>query len=172
MPSNHKVKFKSKLFIFSKYMQILLLVYYFIKNFKSLHTVRKFMLLFSRRSLSKFLRRICLLLSETTRVCIQLHLREYHTILTILVFMQSRMHGMDGVQLSLDSAAEGMFPALAPHRAHHTFGLLQRLWRIDLSNTTRSTQAQTYQSHANIISVYHSVPMYYFSSVFHLNSVS
>ena len=41
--------------------------------------------------------------------------------------MQGRMHGMDGVQLSLDSAAEGMFPALAPHCAHHTFGLLQRL---------------------------------------------
>lgn len=55
------------------------------------------------------------------------------------------MHGMDGVQLSLDSAAEGMFPALAPHCAHHTFRLLQRLCRIDLSNTTRSTQAQAYQ---------------------------
>lgn len=39
---------------------------------------------------------------------------------------------MDGVQLSLDSPAEGIL-TLAPHCAHCTFGLL----RIDLSNTTQ-----------------------------------
>ena len=58
---------------------------------------------------------------------VRLTAKNTNTILTILVFMQGRMHGMDGVQLSLDSAAEGMFPALAPHCAHHTFRLLQRL---------------------------------------------
>ena len=39
--------------------------------------------------------------------------------------MQSGMHCVDGVQLSLDS------PALAPHCAHGTVGLLRK----DLSNT-------------------------------------
>lgn len=57
----------------------------------------------------------------------------YDTILTILVFMQSGMHCVDGVQLTLDS------PALAPHCAYGTIGLLRK----DLSNTNsiKLTQA-------------------------------
>lgn len=63
----------------------------------------------------------------------------YDTILTILVFMQSGMHCMDGVQLTLDS------PALASHCAHGTVGLLRKY----LSNTNLIKLKQdTSQSHS------------------------
>lgn len=67
--------------------------------------------------------------SDTVRRTVLISI--YNTILTILVFMQDRVHVVYGVQLTLHS------PSLAPHRAHHTIGLLRRLRSIDLLNTTR-----------------------------------